>query len=501
MLDASADMVSSCLTYLQLDDFDSGPCVSEHELENRLARFPLLDYAATSWFLHVKSTQIEILIRSQASKLLQRERTLPFLSWLQVFCNSRDPNSNSYEKNRGNALYYLAEWGFCSTAEHLIQLGSDVDGVQGDVGYPLHAATHGGHEAMVRLLLENGADVTLQNDHGDTALHLALAVEQPNLALFSVLVEAMAGPKNGLDLLDASGRTALHHAVYKSDKAFRILLQAGASAEPKSHFEETPLFSSLRSHNQEVALELLKYGADPHRRCWSRQTTPMHMAARRHYTTVMEAMLLRVMSVNITDSHGVTPLHDAIGSENDTFGTTPWTERGDAMVDLLLRHNADVTLGKLRPRDLALARSLPHCIQVLSNYEDRCLDTQDEFGYTALHFAAQKSREGVRSLLGLGASVNIANNSGMTPLHFAAQNMRGQSETDIARDLEALETGTVRPPRTMAACDTIICLLVAAGANIHVRNLSGEKPLDILRRASRKWGTWRQNPELHHEPK
>ncbi|KDR83296.1 hypothetical protein GALMADRAFT_58158, partial [Galerina marginata CBS 339.88] len=57
-------------------------------------------------------------------------------------------------------LYYASLAGFHHVLEHLV-LDADVDAQGGIYGNALQAASSGGHETIVRLLLENGADVNV----------------------------------------------------------------------------------------------------------------------------------------------------------------------------------------------------------------------------------------------------------------------------------------------------------------------------------------------------
>ena len=57
---------------------------------------------------------------------------------------------------------------------------------------PIHAATIGGHINIVKFLIENGADVNIQNRYGDTALHFA--VHHNRSFILTELLKSKADP-------------------------------------------------------------------------------------------------------------------------------------------------------------------------------------------------------------------------------------------------------------------------------------------------------------------
>lgn len=57
---------------------------------------------------------------------------------------------------------------------------------------PIHAATIGGSLEIVKFLIENGADVNIQNRYGDTALHFA--VHHNRSFILTELLKAHADP-------------------------------------------------------------------------------------------------------------------------------------------------------------------------------------------------------------------------------------------------------------------------------------------------------------------
>jgi serine/threonine-protein phosphatase 6 regulatory ankyrin repeat subunit A len=80
-----------------------------------------------------------------------------------------------------------------------------------------------GHEALVRLLLEKGADPESKDASGQTPLRWA--VEKGHVAVARLLVEKGADPESK----DVSGQTPLRRAAEKGHVAVaRLLVEKGA---------------------------------------------------------------------------------------------------------------------------------------------------------------------------------------------------------------------------------------------------------------------------------
>jgi uncharacterized protein len=79
--------------------------------------------------------------------------------------------------------------------------------------------------AMTQVLIQRGANVDAQDDHGLTALMLC-ATNCSSLGVAKVLIQARAD----VNILSKAGRSALHYAVVlRSDQLLSMLLAANAS--------------------------------------------------------------------------------------------------------------------------------------------------------------------------------------------------------------------------------------------------------------------------------
>jgi len=123
---------------------------------------------------------------------------------------------------------------------------------------PLMRAAKNGDIAAMRVLMAHGADASLKQKNGTTALMLASGVGRGNgvfakdyateaelLAAVKYLVEL--GPASGVDINAANdaGQTALHIAAQASDGIVKYLAEHGANLDAKDKQGRTPLDAAM----------------------------------------------------------------------------------------------------------------------------------------------------------------------------------------------------------------------------------------------------------------
>ncbi len=112
---------------------------------------------------------------------------------------------------------------------------------------PLHLASQGGYDDIVRLLLEHGADVNAKNIAGMTPLHFALCPPDKHISTALILIANKA-------VLDTK---ALDYAASINDPLItRILFLSEVEDEPTPH--ESAVHSAALAGTVEVIKELIK---------------------------------------------------------------------------------------------------------------------------------------------------------------------------------------------------------------------------------------------------
>ena len=164
-----------------------------------------------------------------------------------------------------------AEKGCVNSVRTLVRLGSDINArtavrpgasVSKDVGgeSPLLAAAFEGKTDVIKLLLELGADVSIVNNQGNTALHAA-AFKGRHLTA-QVLINSnkfniSAVNKNGFNPVMFAGS-----ADSQNPKLMRMLLKAGASPIVPNGVDFNPLILAVRTMNKVMLQELYNWKID-----------------------------------------------------------------------------------------------------------------------------------------------------------------------------------------------------------------------------------------------
>jgi ankyrin repeat protein len=195
------------------------------------------------------------------------------------------------------SLPNAAHLGLTEIVKLLLEKGADVNVEDGDGGTALHRAACMGHEAVARQLLENGADVNARRkDNVWTPLREAAG--SGHEAVVRLLLE------NGADV-SAKGKDnflPLHHAAGEGHEAVvRLLVENGADIDAEDSDGDTALHSAAFKGHEAVARLLLEKGANVNA---NTRRTALQWAAQQGHDAVVQLLLEKGASADvIDDSH------------------------------------------------------------------------------------------------------------------------------------------------------------------------------------------------------
>lgn len=192
---------------------------------------------------------------------------------------------------QSTAVMFAAERGFLPIVKLLVEHGADVT-IPNKFGYTaLHASTNGKHLEIVKYLLANGADVGAKDDRGRTPLFFAS--ESNSLALVRLHLEH----GSDLDARDHNLWTPLYAAVNRGSlKVAEYLIEQGAQVTSETaEGSRSPLLSASFAGNVDMVKLLLEAGADVNARIGSshshsRGMTALQIAEKQGHQGVVELL-------------------------------------------------------------------------------------------------------------------------------------------------------------------------------------------------------------------
>ena len=311
---------------------------------------------------------------------------------------------------------------------------------------------------LVRMLLENGANVEDEDDWGDTVLHFA--VQNKNecaVDIVQLLLDrrSSANAKCSAEALCLAVQNESSGAL----KIVALLLNDEMDVDDKSYLDSTALQLAIQNKHK-CAVDMVRLLIDKGSSIEETDVegcNAFHVATKQCSNNALEIVRIlweRGANVEEMNEIGLTPLHFAVCNEHQSaphilrfliekgasngIREYKWDDDDDPDVDYeadrtLLIHHASETAS---PYAMELVRILLE--------QGAEVDVLDVDGRTPFHHAVRNKHESsarlVQFLLDRGAALTIKDSRGKTPLHVAAQN-QSDSAVEIVRTL--LQQGTI----------------------------------------------------------
>jgi ankyrin repeat protein len=355
-----------------------------------------------------------------------------------------------------------------------LENGANMESKDKDKGYGrmlLSWAAADGHEALVKPLPEKSANVE-SKDTEYGQMPLSLAAMRGQEAVMKPLLQM--GPD--VESKSSYGRTPLSLAAERGREAVvEPLLQKEPDTESKSRNGRTPLSRAVEYRREAVVKLLLEKGADV--RSKSRNgRTPLSWASEYGREAVAKLLLEKSLDVESKSRNSWTLLSWAAANGRE------------AVVKLLLEKGVDVeskgTENERTPLSWAAENGREAVVKLLLEKGADMESTDKEHGRMPLSWAAENGREAVvRLLLEKGADVDSKSRNGRTPLSWAAEKGHKAVVELLLRkgaDVESEDTENDRTPLSLAAengREVVVKQLLEKSADVDSKSRNGRTPL------------------------
>ncbi|KAK4889578.1 hypothetical protein LTR27_011656 [Elasticomyces elasticus] len=319
-------ITQSCLVYLMhySDSFQKASTKED------LATFPLLEYAAKTWFYHARLQGPGNSDREVSFLTLENTKR----DWLlvydihggvyDIYGDRLTPFKRHVGEDIGTALYYTSLLGLETAARQVLEAGADVNEQGGKYGNALQAASCYQHMTVVQLLLDHQADINAHGGFHGTALQAASS--QGHLEVVLLLLKHHAD----LNAVGGFHGTALQAASAEGHvEIVQLLLDHQADVNFQAGNHGSALQAASWSDHVDIVQLLLDHGAD------------INAQGGKFGTALEEASSLgSIEIVQLLLDHQADV--DVAGAEHNTALQSASSHGHMEIVRLLLYHRADV---------------------------------------------------------------------------------------------------------------------------------------------------------------
>lgn len=253
---------------------------------------------------------------------------------LEDIINSGTDIESVYEAdNSSTGLIVATKKNDANMVKKLLELGANIN-AQDSLGYTsLHYAASNGHDDVIWLLLESGADAQIKTHQGQSAMDLAVA----NDKLRSVQLIKDARP----DLaVTPSGSVVKEEETVASQESEKVISQQQVSDADMKAMRiqqlaaqvQSPLHKAVLEGDLELVRKMLKDGSEDVDGFDNLGSTPLMYAAYIGHQEVAKLLLEYGADIDSQNEAGLSCLHIAVFGENKE------------MVRLLLESGVDVSL-------------------------------------------------------------------------------------------------------------------------------------------------------------
>jgi len=273
-----------------------------------------------------------------------------------------------------SAIFFAVMSNRLPIVKFVVNAGGNVNAVDVNGLTPAHAACELGNAAILRLLCDEGAVLTVRDNQSRTAVTVAFTMGKRDV--IDVIMST------GLDIMNPTDKSAF-----------------------------TPLIAVSTVGNIELVRWLLEQKADVN--YLIDKGSALHYAAMHNRLVVVKELLANKADPHVGDFQGTTPLHHALGYGNVSAA------------ELICAAGGSLTKANDKG-DTPIEYAMAHCSLTSARFvikqNNNNINATDHFGSTLLHYAAFKNKLDVAQwLVEQGIDVKIRNKKGETAFDKAVQ--------------------------------------------------------------------------------
>jgi len=396
----------------------------------------------------------------------------------------------------------------------------------------LHSAViNRGSPEQISRILDQRSPVDARNRDGETALHIAVRLNQKENGEFLILRGASIFALNGagysplyfalsssplrewiinsntIIATDGLGNTILHFAAeWNLNSAIPVIIKNGLSVEVTNATGQTPLFMAIRTDNISTIRILTENNANLNARD-NQGNSALHAAVRWGAINSAAFLITSGIDINAHSLNGNTALHDAVLfgiSDIETLliqrkanlevrnvdGNTPLMEAIRTImipsVENLLASGADPSTRNTRgdtPLHVAVSLENYNIVNLLLQ-KGTSIHARNTRNRTPFQVSISVSQQMVSTLLA-GGRINTPDDMGNSILHIAVQERASEnilrSILSLGGRINAVDSNGKTPLRTAIDLEawTSVKLLADAGADPFIEAADNKTPSEI----------------------